>query len=566
MVYTLAVMKHHFPKSWIIVAITVPLLGMLAWNQFNWLQELQNRERERIQYSMLNSAEALSKRLREEILFLPSLLRVREGRREQLDKLFGERYRFWQYYAISPGMIKDIKLLDEQNDEVLDWNMDHFEKTGGKIYRKTAKNPDEMLITMPIFLGRDFRGSIVCVFDRNKMITEVIPYLAKNSLNSTDLYAYRIVDSRDGSVVYTSQKKYSEKTFAHPDIELPLLEDVKVPAFQNAPELPARSMQDENAETFTFIKERAKIDPSDPQANATPQAFGNYFLQIVNIDGSLETLSRNATIQNALLSFGIVVLLAFLIAALAETTRKSDSLALSQQEFIATITHELKTPLAVISSAAQNLTDGLIRDQKKAEQYGQMIRKEALRLGASIEHFLLYSNTASIARMKPEGCDVSELVQTALKFTEEERAAAEFRTDVIMPEGPLFVRGDRIALESVFQNLAQNVLRHARSGRYLGIVVSVEKARKKDNTRNIVIKFRDKGPGIPAKEQKLIFEPFARGRRAVEGQIPGNGIGLNLVKRIIIMHGGSVSVESKIDTGSTFIIMLPEEKGAIDGE
>lgn len=142
----------------------------------------------------------------------------------------------------------------------------------------------------------------------------------------------------------------------------------------------------------------------------------------------------------------------------------------------------------------------------------------------------------------------------------------EFRTEVVMPEEPAFIRGDRIALESVFQNLAQNVIRHAAAGKYLGIIISVEKPAKQATQRNVIVKFCDKGPGIPPREQKMIFEPFARGRRAVSNQIPGNGIGLNLVKRIIIMHGGIISLESKQDAGSTFTITLPECKGDADAE
>jgi len=75
---------------------------------------------------------------------------------------------------------------------------------------------------------------------------------------------------------------------------------------------------------------------------------------------------------------------------------------------------------------------------------------------------------------------------------------------------------------------------------------------------------KDLGPGIPVREQKLIFEPFARGKRAIEEQIPGNGIGLNLVKRIVEMHGGSISVESKPESGTTFTVTLPQRRGAND--
>lgn len=558
--------KNLISISWIIIGLTVPLLGMLAWNQFNWLQELQKREEERIQYSMLNSAQALSKRIHEELYFLPSLLNLHEGKPEDIDKIFLERYKFWQYYAISPAMIRAIYIEDEKTDDVSVWQSDHFVKQPGKKESLRTNRDSGMTIMMPVFLGRSHRYMVQCQLDKQKMDAEVIPEIAKDSLSSTNLYAYRIIDTRDNSIVYASLESGTAKTFANPDIEIPLLENLKFPSFENAPDLPSKAIANNALEAFTFIKQRTKISQTDPPDAIPSHVFETYRLQIVNLDGSLATLSKKATIQNACLSFGIVALLVLLMVALAEATRRSNALAKRQQEFIATITHELKTPLAVISSAAQNLTDGLIKDQKKAEQYGTMIRKEAARLGVSIEHFLLYSNIGSSARMKPELCDVADLVKVALRFTDEERSMSEFRTEVVMPEEPVFIRGDRIALESVFQNLAQNVVRHAAEGKYLGIIISVEQPPKAGHPRKVIVKFRDKGPGIPPREQKMIFEPFARGRRAVSGQIPGNGIGLNLVKRIITMHDGTIALESKQDMGSVFVITLPESKGDADAE
>jgi signal transduction histidine kinase len=547
---------------------------MLAWNQFNWLQVLQRREEERIQYSMLSSAQALSKRIQEELLFFPSLLHIREAGISTLDELLVERYQFWAFYAISPSLITKIELINDNTGKSLLWDRDHFinEEYQGPVDNDQNDSParrfndlgDYLTISMPIILDRDKKCTLQCTINKRTLITDVLPVLAKDSLASTDLYAYRIVDTRDNSTVYSSIMNYAPTFFDEPDIVLPIIQNFKIPSFKQSPFIPGQQSAIGDFESLSFIKSRAQIDDSVPPDTLSPQLFNYLILQIVNRDGSLVTLSRNSTIQNALLSFGVVVLIALLISVLAEATRRSRLLAVSQQEFIATITHELKTPLAVISSAAQNLMDGLIKDQKKAEQYGAMIKKESSRLGVSIEHFLLYSNTNSISRMKPVICDVGELVQTALKFTEEERVSLGFRTDVIIPDSPLFVCGDKIALESAFQNLAQNVLRHAGDGKYLGIVVSSESGTHKDAKNKVIIKFRDKGPGIPPKEQKLIFEPFARGKRAIDGQIPGNGIGLNLVKRIITMHQGTITLESNQDIGSTFILSLPEYKGEID--
>jgi two-component system phosphate regulon sensor histidine kinase PhoR len=294
--------------------------------------------------------------------------------------------------------------------------------------------------------------------------------------------------------------------------------------------------------------------------------FDNITLQIFNRDGSLVRLSRRASLINAMVSLGTFMLLATLIAALIRTNGRARKLAQRQREFIATITHELKTPLSVIISAADNLNDGLVRDQSKAEQYGTLIKQEAARLALSIDDFLLYSKTDSAARVKPAACDLGAIITNALKATEDERERLKIQTEIRLPEEPAILMGDGVALESVFLNLAQNVVKHAASGQYLGIAVSREKRRKngKNFTESLIIKVKDHGPGIPLREQKLIFEPFARGKRAIDGQIPGNGIGLNLVKRIVEMHGGSISVESRPENGTTFTVTLPQRRGAND--
>jgi len=410
---------------------------------------------------------------------------------------------------------------------------------------------------LPIYGTKENRNRILCVIDKSVLYGKLIPALAGKNLKATDLYAYRIVDTGKNAALYGSWEEASDGAFAAPDIELPVFEQIRMPSFQQLPDFNTTRLPENTYKTFSFLKERNREQTDAYAGQGTDNRIFSYLiLQIINRDVSLAALSKRATVQNALISFGTVILLSLVMIALAETTRRSRVLARSQQEFIATITHELKTPLAVISSAAQNLSDGLVRDQKKAEQYGDMIRKEALRLGTNIEHFLLYSNTNSISRMSPVLCDASELVEAALKFTEEDRLKQGFRTELSLPPDPVFISGDRVALESVFQNLAQNVIRHAGAGKYLGIIVSLEEGTRKDPRTRIVFRIRDKGPGISSRERKTVFDPFVRGKRAVDGQVPGNGIGLNLVKRIVAVHEGTITVESRQDQGSTFIVTL----------
>ena len=580
-------MNREYRIYRIIPLITLPLIAMLAWNQFNWLQELRDREARRIEASMVGSTMGLSSRLRDEITLLPALFKLAPEERADMDTLLRERYRFWRRYAVDSAILKDIYAFDGRDDSILRWKDERFRliptREGPRDPLLDTEADGIVRIISPILLSPDRQLMADFAFDKREIVSKVIPKLAKECLDSSGLYLYRIIDTESGREIYASESLDNTR-IAEPDIEVHLIDsDTAIVSTGGNRPIPrsgdrAPAGQDEpNPDNGPRWVLRAR--PSDnpigigaPEQTLTrpgrmPQHdFDNITLQIFNRDGSLERLSRRTSLINALVSLGTFGLLAVLIAALIRTNGRARKLAQRQREFIATITHELKTPLSVITSAADNLNDGLVRDQSKAEQYGTLIKREAARLALSIDDFLLYSKTDSAARVKPTACDLGAIIANALKATEDERAGLKIRTEVNLPAEPAILMGDGVALESVFLNLAQNVVKHAASGQYLGIDVSHEKGPKngKNFTESLIIKVKDLGPGIPLREQKLIFEPFARGKRAIEEQIPGNGIGLNLVKRIVEMHGGSISVESKPESGTTFTVTLPQRRGAND--
>lgn len=580
-------MNREYRLYRIIPLITLPLIAMLAWNQFNWLQELRDREARRIEASMVGSTMGLSSRLRDEITLLPALFKLAPEERADMDTLLRERYRFWRRYAVDSAILKDIYAFDGRDDSILRWKDERFKliptREGPRDPLLDTEADGIVRIISPILLSPDRQLMADFAFDKREIVSKVIPKLAKECLDSSGLYLYRIIDTESGREIYASESLDNTR-IAEPDIEVHLIDsDTAIVSTGGNRPIPrsgdrAPAGQDEsnpNKGPRWVLRARPSDNPigiGNPEQTLTrpgrmPQHdFDNITLQIFNRDGSLERLSRRTSLINALVSLGTFGLLTALIAALIRTNGRARKLAQRQREFIATITHELKTPLSVITSAADNLNDGLVRDQSKAEQYGTLIKREAARLALSIDDFLLYSKTDSAARVKPTACDLGAIIANALKATEDERASLKIRTEVNLPSEPAILMGDGVALESVFLNLAQNVVKHAASGQYLGIDVSHEKGPKngKNFTESLIIKVKDLGPGIPLREQKLIFEPFARGKRAIEEQIPGNGIGLNLVKRIVEMHGGSISVESKPESGTTFTVTLPQRRGAND--
>jgi signal transduction histidine kinase len=109
-------------------------------------------------------------------------------------------------------------------------------------------------------------------------------------------------------------------------------------------------------------------------------------------------------------------------------------------------------------------------------------------------------------------------------------------------------------LRRALQNLIQNSARHAAAGRFIGIEAAEGGTAR---ARTVRITVRDRGPGIPAGEEKRIFQAFYRGRHALAAGVSGSGLGLSLVQRIADAHGGSVEVESAPGAGSAFTLVLP---------
>ncbi len=276
----------------------------------------------------------------------------------------------------------------------------------------------------------------------------------------------------------------------------------------------------------------------------------------------LSKVVRASTIRSAAASSGILLLLGVALVVLAFANRRSQALASRQEEFVASVTHELKTPLAVIGSAAENLTDGIVRDQDGLARYGSTIGAETRRLVMMIDKLLLYTSLGAGKIAGKDEVDLAALSREIVAERQQDFAALQFRVELVIPEEPLPVPGDEPALRHAISNLISNVIVHAPEGGYIGVFLKAEE-RKRGGRRETraLLRVDDRGPGIPRRERKMVFEAFYRGRRAREAQEAGSGIGLNLVRRVLLAHGGEVSLESTEGFGTSVEIALPVRTG-----
>ena len=155
-----------------------------------------------------------------------------------------------------------------------------------------------------------------------------------------------------------------------------------------------------------------------------------------------------------------------------------------------------------------------------------------------------------IKRLPYTKCDLKNCIEEIHTLLQKDLDEKEIFFSLTFPERELFVKTDITALRGLIRNLAENAIKHAGQGKYLKIDVSEE-------NKVAVIRFIDHGKGVPQKEEKQIFEVFQRGSQAISSQTEGNGIGLNLSRRIAELYGGSLFLESTSPAGSVFTLRLP---------
>jgi signal transduction histidine kinase len=270
--------------------------------------------------------------------------------------------------------------------------------------------------------------------------------------------------------------------------------------------------------------------------------------------GSLEAAVSAIRRRNLAISSGTLLLLTFAVVMLMATTRRSERLAQQQMEFVAGVSHELRTPVAVVRSAAENLSSGVVTGER-VKRYGQMIEAESRRLGDMVERVLQYAgiesgfNTAARVPLAPMEI-IESAVESALPLVGPGEVTVHRE---IAPDLPL-VMGEATALRSAVHNLVANAVMYGGRDRWVGVRARHVRERRRSEVR---ITVSDHGAGIPAADLPHIFEPFYRGADAIERQIQGHGLGLSLVRRIVVAHGGNVTVSTRPGAGTTFTITLP---------
>ncbi len=305
-----------------------------------------------------------------------------------------------------------------------------------------------------------------------------------------------------------------------------------------------------------FVQQNAPLNAIAASGTAAARfsatsTTAHWRLLVKHPSGSLEAAVNAARRRNLIISSSILSVLGASVALLVLSTRRAQELARQQMEFVAAVSHELRTPLAVIRSAAENLADGVVRDDEQIRKYGDLVRNEGRRLTEMVEQILEFAGIESGQRafvLRPVA--LVPMLHDVVSASDALIRSAGIDVEYEIEDGLPPVLGEESALRRVFENLIANAIKYGESGRWIGV-------RAKRAGREVQISIADRGVGIASAEQSRIFEPFYRAPEVIAARVQGAGLGLSLVERIVHAHGGRITVKSEPGAGSEFTVVLP---------
>lgn len=243
------------------------------------------------------------------------------------------------------------------------------------------------------------------------------------------------------------------------------------------------------------------------------------------------------------------------IAVLQDITEQ-ERLEQSRREFVANVSHELRTPLTTIKSYAEALDEGALEERELGQRFVGVIRNETermIRLVTDLLHLSrLDSNQAPLRRQQTNVPEMLEEVADRFSFQMRKKA---IRASVRVDDGIKTVWLDRDQIDQVLDNLVSNAIKYTLDGG------RIEISARKQETSAIAISVKDTGIGIPKRDLGRIFDRFYRVDKARSRSMGGTGLGLSIAREIVKAHGGSISLDSELNEGTTVTVVLPLMSG-----
>ena len=592
--------------SWLSLAVLVVLVCVLGMLQYRWIGEISEIEQKKLQDALQSSLNAVSRDFNLELnsacaALVPTEAEVNEGGREAA---YGRRYARSKESGHVARLFSRIALAWQERGEltlhVLDRETGEFTRANwpdswsglkarldARLRHEPGGPPDHMgsisdssLIDLPRFGGFDRGGPsapgrgpgeqdwLLLEVDTGYVAGAVLPDLLARHLGNNYQTDYRmnvVARANPALSIYQSDSRQSDRNDGPAVASVTLFDvmpfmTVRVGPGPGGPGRGPGRRTERNRGPGPGGPDGPRFggrgfDGPGPLRGLSAlgdSGRGRWLLSIRLNAGSLETVVGRVRRRNIAVSAAILLLILITAAALVRFSRRAQRLAEIEMEFVASVSHELRTPLTVIRTAAFNLRGRLANNPSQVERYGNLIREESEKLTAIVEQVLQFSSAkrGHVIRER-EPLSVESLIEDSLQSSrgilEETLCEVEKKIEPGLP----LISGDSMALRHALQNLVNNAVKYGMEGvKWIGIFARADGAM-------IEIKVADHGPGIPREEQRHVFDAFFRGKKAVSDQIHGTGLGLNLVKKIVEAHGGTVDVQSEPGAGTSFIVRIP---------
>jgi signal transduction histidine kinase len=560
--------------SWLFVGILFALCTMLGVLQYGWIDDVSIAARDRMRATLQASLNRISTEFDAQIAIATRALAsaISSPDPAKLEAEIGQRYLQWK--GTRHGQMFRRFALATRGDDALVLRMPnprdgHFESVewpgelepirnhielmaarGPRGFRPVRPEDQGSTFEVPVFPafamedgpgrpadrdpGNRVGAWLIFDLDEKHIADSVLPELVQHHLGSD--YQVEIASNADRSkVVYRSDA----------GIDITRSADASTSLFDIPPDL----LRPRPAGGEFAGRGPGRGGPRNP-------ASGRWWMFVRHRAGSLESVVARTRARSLAVTGGLLLLIIASGYALLTFTRRAQRLAQLQMDFVAGVSHELRTPLTVIHTAAYNLQTVVTRNPEQVAKYGTLIRQESGRLKELVEQVLSFAGMkAGRVIQETQALSVEDVIEAGVESSRVAIEGAHCVVEKKIEPGLPLIEGDPRALKHALQNLLSNA---AKYGTGVSNWIGVSAARAMENGKPVVeIKVTDRGPGIPRDEQAHIFDPFFRGKRALQDQIHGTGLGLSLVREIVTAHRGNIAVHSEKDQGTEFVIRIP---------
>jgi len=284
--------------------------------------------------------------------------------------------------------------------------------------------------------------------------------------------------------------------------------------------------------------------------------FTQFFIpwKVALFDSTGKTIEQLSARERHLylgLFIGILAVMLMGIVILVRAMIHESEISRMKSEFVANVTHELKTPLALIRMFGETLDSGIVTEESKRREFYSIIRKESERLTHLINNVLDYSRIDSGNKEYDfDETDLVTVIRHSLEAYKFHIRDMGFEIESKMPEDAVMILIDKDAISQAFLNLLSNAVKYSEERKHIRVEIVRE-------TNSVLISVTDQGIGIASDELKKIYDKFYRVPNDMVKKPRGSGLGLTLTRHIVEAHRGKIEVDSEPGRGSRFTIRLP---------